>query len=314
MNHTLPFLSIFTLFIFLSCSPPESSKTVATISIRPEILHPIDSRLFGQFMERPSWGGETGPEAVYHADHPPLYLPPEAVEKIKSLAPPILRFPGGTDIDYHDWTDMITHLPGQPRTDRPASKSHHSDFLVGNRYGFHEFFALAEHLEAETIIPILFLNALKTDPPLEVTVRHATAQVAYLSAPLGTPLPDGMADWPAARAANGRAEPFQVDYIQIGNEWFMTRYSKSVTQSGKITNPREIADRYLVALHAMIKAIREVNPEVKLIIDARFHKEVDALILADPFIQQEVAAVAFHTYTPLGVSKLFQENRKSLTI
>lgn len=28
-----------------------------------EELHPVNQRIFGQFLEKPSWGGETGPEA-----------------------------------------------------------------------------------------------------------------------------------------------------------------------------------------------------------------------------------------------------------
>ena len=35
-----------------------------TIAVQDRVLHAIDPRLFGQFMERPSWGGEIGVEAA----------------------------------------------------------------------------------------------------------------------------------------------------------------------------------------------------------------------------------------------------------
>ena len=79
--------------------------------IKNSVLNKVDDRLFSSFLERPSWHGEIGIEAgTINGTH---NLQPKLVEKLRELRAPILRFPGGTDIDYIDWTDMIDNVPGR---------------------------------------------------------------------------------------------------------------------------------------------------------------------------------------------------------
>ena len=40
----------------------EPPMGTVSVKVSNNVLYEIDSRLFGQFMERPSWGGEIGPE------------------------------------------------------------------------------------------------------------------------------------------------------------------------------------------------------------------------------------------------------------
>ena len=63
-------------------------------------LHRLDPNLFGNFLERPSWGGELGVEgAVVPNTHT---LQPEVLKRLRQMEIPILRFPGGSDVDYVD--------------------------------------------------------------------------------------------------------------------------------------------------------------------------------------------------------------------
>ena len=64
------------------------------VTVSDTAVHEIDPRLFGQFMERPSWG-EIGPEAaVIPGTH---QLRPEARQLLRRMRIPIARFPGGTE-------------------------------------------------------------------------------------------------------------------------------------------------------------------------------------------------------------------------
>ena len=49
----------------------EGDPATVNVTVSATVLNPVDSRLFGQFLERPSWG-ETGPEAAFDpATHAP---------------------------------------------------------------------------------------------------------------------------------------------------------------------------------------------------------------------------------------------------
>jgi hypothetical protein len=60
--------------------------------VETQVLHRIDTRLFGQFLERPSWG-ETGPEIAADTNG---VLSADVVAMLRAMRIPIVRFPGGT--------------------------------------------------------------------------------------------------------------------------------------------------------------------------------------------------------------------------
>jgi hypothetical protein len=47
-------------------------------------------------------------------------------------------------------------------------------------------------------------------------------------------LPEGMEDWPAIRARNGREKPWKVPYIQVGNETWL-EYQRAIEKRGLAT-------------------------------------------------------------------------------
>gem|GEM_PF-6569005 len=53
--------------LLLATSIRSSNADTATLFITDEASHPLNSAVFGQFLERPSWGKETGPETVADA-------------------------------------------------------------------------------------------------------------------------------------------------------------------------------------------------------------------------------------------------------
>ena len=209
---------------------------------------------------------------------------------------PVIRFPGGTDIDFLDWTDMIDGVPGRD-DGRPTSVGHRGD-KVTNRFGLDEYLRLRESLGSETILVVNFLDGLARRRPLDKAALHAAGLIAYANAPVGATLPAGMPDWPALRAANGRREPYAVEYVQIGNEWSMPTFYEPVRRATGLDTPAALADWYIECLRAYIAAIRAVDPDIQIIVDNAMDLSIEETVLADPFIRKEVSWQALHAYAP----------------
>ncbi|MFW5870481.1 MAG: hypothetical protein ACOCVL_02330, partial [Candidatus Sumerlaeota bacterium] len=276
-----------------------------TIHIRvgKQALHPVDGRLFGHFMERASWG-EPGYDFARNAEHPER-LDPQVVEKLEWMDIPVIRFPAGSDLKRIDWSDMIDNAPDR-QGDRPIFADNKHGKLT-NLFGIDEFLSLCEELGSEALLPVRFYPALSGDVPPDKAAREAAELVAYCNAEIGAELPEGMADWPAIRAQNGRPAPWKVRYFQIGNETWT--YYKSVREKVGMddnTPPEKIAKWYIQCLHAYIDAIRAVDPDVEIIIDGTTNlgQEVDRLILSDNKLRREAQYAALHLYQPWGIRSI----------
>ena len=227
--------------------------------IRDKAVCAIDDRLFGQFMERPSWG-ETGVEGAVVAGT--NRLQPEALRLLAELRMPIVRFPGGTDVNFMDWRDMVSNVPGRG-TKRPTSTGH-TGKSVTNRFGYDEFLGLCQDLKTEPILVVNFQDALLRRKPAKEAALHAAALVAYANAPQGARLPDGMIDWPAVRAQNGAQQPWGVKYFQVGNETWIALDALRKQGMANTDIPKHYAD----CLAAYVEAMRSVNPSIRIIADA----------------------------------------------
>jgi len=259
--------------------------------IKDQTLHRIDPRLFGQFMERPSWG-EIGPEAAVTPGSRDLQ--PAVLKLLREMEIPILRFPGGTDADFLDWRDMVGNVPGRG-TDRPVSRGHQGH-EVTNNFGYDEFLRLREDLKSEAIIVVNLRDALLKKKPLKEAAAHAAALVAYCNAPVGTKLPEGMLDWPAVRAKNGREKPYGVKHWQLGNEtWFFLKELKTLV-------PDDPEGHYLQCVRAYVAAMSAVDPSIRFIIDG---PDLGGVVeRARKELTDKISHVVFHIYRPWGIGKI----------
>ena len=290
------------LFIFTRTTPlgaqqdEKQARRALTIAVQDRVLHSIDPRLFGQFMERPSWGGAIGVEAALTPGT--SQLQPQAERSIREMQIPLLRFPGGTDVDHLDWTDMIDNVPGREGGRRPVSTPRGN--RVTNRFGYDEFLRLCERNGSDAILVLNFRDGLLRIRTLEDAAARAAALVAYCNATLEQELPPSLAVWPKLRARNGHPEPYRVKYFQIGNEtWFFTG------EVGKVA-PEDSHGHWINSLRSYIKAIQAVDPAARLIVDtsplpvaAATHKEFG----------EAIAAFAVHRYRPWGISQVQKDGR-----
>jgi len=122
----------------------------------------------------------------------------QAVEYLRELGIPVLRWPGGCFADDYHWRDGIGPLPQRPK----RVNMHWGGYVEDNSFGTHEFIGLCRLLNAE---PYLAGNVGSGSP------RELRDWIEYCNFPSGSTLAE-------ERAANGSPEPFHVRYWGVGNE------------------------------------------------------------------------------------------------
>jgi alpha-N-arabinofuranosidase len=122
----------------------------------------------------------------------------QAVEYLRDLGIPVLRWPGGCFADDYHWRDGIG-----PAEQRPKRVNiHWGGYIEDNSFGTHEFVALCRLIGAEPY----FAGNVGSGSPEEL--RN---WIEYCNMPSGSTLAE-------ERARNGSPEPFHVRYWGIGNE------------------------------------------------------------------------------------------------
>jgi len=269
-------------------------KTRYVVTNKP--LHKIDDRLFGHFMERPSWG-EIGIEAgVVPGKHE---LQPSVRRLLGELHMPIVRFPGGTDVDYMDWRDMVDNVPGRGQ-DRPVSTGHQGHKITNN-FGYDEFLRLCAELKAAPIIVVNLGDALMAKKSADDVARSAAALVAYCNMPQGAKRPEGMEDWPAVRAKNGHPAPYGVPYFQIGNETWAIKHK---TPDGAALAGDDFTRQHVDCLARCVRAMRAVDPSIRIIADA-LNQDVSAEIRKQ--LGDQVTYLVQHYYMPWGLKAVAKD-------
>ena len=181
----------------------------------------------------------------------------DLVERLAQLKPSFMRFPGGTFIkgDYirnaYRWKETIGDV-WERRTLRNFWK-----YWSTNGIGYHEYLLLAELLKAKPIYCINPGMAIKENVPMDKMgefVQDALDCIEYANGPVDS-------KWGAVRAAAGHPEPFNMEYLEIGNE-----------HGGKA-----YAERYAL----IANAVREKYPDVKLVFDNWGAKRTDGLNIID---------------------------------
>jgi alpha-N-arabinofuranosidase len=128
-------------------------------------------------------------------------LRPDLLQALQDLAPPFIRYPGGSFASTYKWKDGIGPY---------VSRGYHPNVFWGgysDYYGFgtDEFMTLCRKLKCE---PLICLATPNTEPE---SVQYAMDWVHYLNDPPTT-------EMGKLRAANGHPEPYGVKLFQIDNE------------------------------------------------------------------------------------------------
>jgi len=122
----------------------------------------------------------------------------QAVEWLRELGIPVLRWPGGCFADDYHWRDGIGPAARRPK----RVNIHWGNYTEDNSFGTHEFIELCRLIGAE---PYIAGNVGSGTP------QELRDWVEYCNYPSGSSLSE-------ERAANGSPEPFRVRYWGVGNE------------------------------------------------------------------------------------------------
>ncbi|MDX2189086.1 MAG: hypothetical protein SFY32_04415 [Bacteroidota bacterium] len=261
-----------------------------TLVLSDEVVAQIDARLFGHFIEKCSWADEIGGDLLIDSTtHKPI---PKAVELIKEMNIPMLRYPGGTDWDYHNWLELIDNVPGK-HVKRPAYYTRDNKTKVSDhRLGLNEFLSFCED---QNIEPILVLNV--GDPyfnkiSIDSSVKHALALYEYVN---GNPQQLNSKlnyNWAALRQFNGRAKPFNVMYFEIGNEPWGFSKEMTIDKANK-----DSLLHYINCIKSIAKALKSRDSNLKILLDVTFKDLKDSKSQFGNYAD----FLVFHSYAPWDI-------------
>lgn len=187
---------------------------------------------------------------------PPTYkdapngLRPDLMELLAKLQPKFVRLPGGNYLegsrfaDRFNWKQMIG-----PPDQRPGHMGCWS-YRSSDGLGLPEFMLWCKQLDAEPVLGLFAGYVLNGDhfkagsPEMDIYTQEALEEIEYFIGSTDT-------KWGKKRAEDGFPEPFELQYVEIGNEdWF----DRSGSYDGRFTQ--------------MAKAIRARYPQFKIIASA----------------------------------------------
>ena len=139
---------------------------------------------------------------------------PDLGEALLALKPAFFRFPGGCFVegdrlaDAYQWKYTIGDVASR------TPQENLWDYLSTHGLGYHEYLQLSEDLGAEPVFCVNVGMAHLESAPLDRIgpyIQDTLDAIEYANGPADSV-------WGALRAKNGHPEPFNLRYLEIGNE------------------------------------------------------------------------------------------------
>lgn len=177
-------------------------------------------------------------------------LRPDLAQMLYEMHPTFMRFPGGCFVEGQispenafRWERTIG-----PIEERPGHWNVNWGYRTTDGIGFHEYLQMAEDLGAKPLYVVnvgLWHGGLTPVDSLQPWIDECLAALEYANGDVTT-------KYGALRAKNGHPAPFNIEYLEIGNE-------------NNQPNPREQSARYYERYDKFRKAILEKYPKMNLI-------------------------------------------------
>jgi alpha-L-arabinofuranosidase len=192
----------------------------------------------------------------------------DLMEKLAAMKPAFLRFPGGNYLEgdhiseRFEWKKTIGALVDRPT--HPSPWHYHSS----DGMGLLEFLQWCEDLHMQPVLAIyagysMMQEHVDPGPKLEPYVQDALEEIQYV-------MGDASTEWGAVRAKDGHAEPFQLNFVEIGNEDF---FDRSGSYDGRYAQfYRAIKKKYPQLQIIATTPVKSMKPDV---IDDHFYKRPD---------------------------------------
>ncbi len=134
--------------------------------------------------------------------------------KIAALKPSFLRFPGGCWVEGEDMSRMYRWKKTIGDVSEREPLWNIWEYWATHGLGFHEYLQLSEDLGAEPLFCINVGMSHRENVPLDQMgqwVQDALDAIEYANGPVDSV-------WGGLRAKNGHPSPFNLKYLEIGNE------------------------------------------------------------------------------------------------
>ncbi len=240
----------------LSITPPKRGRGVSWQKVEANIV-----------------ATESDPQAVFHLEFenpcsvlldvvslfPPTFKGREngcridLAEKLQALHPAFMRFPGGCYVEGNIKPENAYHWERTvgPIERRPGHMNANWGYPTTDGLGFHEFLQLAEDLGAKPLYVVnigIWHGGCTPLNELQPWIDECLGALEYANGPVTS-------HYGKMRAENGHPEPFNIAYIEIGNENYNWHMDDNSDQS----------DHYPERYRMFYDAIKARFPEVQCI-------------------------------------------------
>lgn len=177
----------------------------------------------------------------------------DLAEKLEALHPAFMRFPGGCYVEGNYKPENAYHWERTvgPIERRPGHMNANWGYPTTDGLGFHEFLQLSEDLGAKPLYVVnigIWHGGCTPLNELQPWIDECLGALEYANGPVTS-------HYGKMRAENGHPEPFNIAYIEIGNENYNYHMDDNSDQS----------DHYPERFRMFYDAIKARFPEVQCI-------------------------------------------------
>lgn len=195
----------------------------------------------------------------------------DLAKAIDALNPNFLRFPGGCWVEGDDFEHIYQWKNTIGNLDSRSSLWNIWGYNATHGLGYHEFLQLSEDLGAE---PLFCINAGVSHKEVVLVdrigpwIQDALDAIEYANGPVTSV-------WGSIRTRNGHPAPFNLKYLEIGNENYGDQYFKNYELIAKAVLAK-YPDMKLIANDWSGGHPTEPNPEI---IDEHYYNNPDWFVL-----------------------------------
>lgn len=180
----------------------------------------------------------------------PNGMRPDLAQMLYNLHPKFMRFPGGCFVEGQDSPENAFHWERTigPIEDRPGHQNVNWRYRTSDGMGFQEYLQLAEDLGAKPLYVVnvgLWHGGKTSVDSIQPWIDECMNALEYANGPVSS-------KYGALRARNGHPGPFNIQYVEIGNE-------------NNQPNPAQQSDHYYDRFKKFKDAILAKYPEMHLI-------------------------------------------------
>ena len=215
---------------------------------------------------------------------------PDLANMLYQMHPKFMRFPGGCFVEGQESPDNAFRWERTigPIEEREGHWNVNWGYRTTDGLGFHEYLQLAEDLGAKPLYVVnvgLWHGGMTAVEDLQPWIDECLAALEYANGDVTT-------KYGALRAKNGHPAPFNIEYLEIGNE-------------NNQPDPRQQSDRYYERYDKFRQAIRAQYPNIKLIgnvvawgdDDPKWESDLDVDLLDEHYYRNPAwFTEAFHKY------------------